>query len=132
MKRIHNGPPASDHFKNLLPEHGETCVKCSWCEREHIAIDSCNMIDDFSCHYAENTKTLRQWAKDDPDTYILHEGVDFVHFYQLRGMHFVIACPCNGLRPYENFMWEEREMWMKYLALRKLSLQDDLATLDGI
>lgn len=132
MKRIFDGPPASDHFKNLLSTHSETCVTCSWCDREHIAIDSCNMIDGYSCHYSETTDTLKQWATDDPDGYILHHDADFVDYYKLRGMQFVVDCPCNGLRPYENFMWEEREMWMKYLALRKLSLQADLDSLQGI
>lgn len=132
MKRILTGPPASEQFKGLLDRHGETCVECSYCHREHIAIDSSNMIDGFSCHYCEMTITLEQWAKDDPDTYILHKDVGFVPYYILRGMQFVKGCPCNGLRAYEDFMWEEREMWMSYLALRKLSLQADLKTLDGI
>ena len=132
MHRQAKGPPASNHFKNLLSTGGATRVTCSYCAREHVAIDSCNMIDGYSTHFCETTDTIRQWAKDQPDTYILHEDVDFVNYYSLRGMDFVVDCPCNGLRPYEDFMWEEREMWMKYLALRKLSLQADLDSLQGI
>lgn len=132
MKKKYTGEKVSDAFVNSLTGGGATCVTCSYCDREHIAIDSSNIFDGFITSICETVSDVMENAQKTPDDYVIVREVDFVHFVELDGMTFPDDCPCNGLARYEKFIWDNRERWFAYYAVRKLQLLDELSSLDFI
>lgn len=131
-KRIVEGPRASEAFIGILEGGGATTVTCSFCDREHIAIDSSNVIDGFVTSLCESVADIEASAKADPDSYVIVRDVDFIHYSMINGMAYPDDCPCNGLAPYEKFIWENRERWFSYYAIRKLQILDDLESLSCV
>lgn len=137
-KRVYDGPPASAAFKGAVEGGGDTAVTCSWCEREHIAIDSsnngesedCDPAKDYIFAYDMMKPDVIKMALSDPDTYILVEDVDFIHYAEIDGTVIPDDCPCNGLGRFETFIWGEIGMIKRYLAIKKLSLAADMNKCD--
>jgi hypothetical protein len=132
MKKKYTGPLVSDAFRNTLVGGGATAVTCSYCDREHIAIDSSNIYDNYVSHLDEKVEDIERKAAEDPDTYVIVRDVDFIHYVDINGMDFPDDCPCNGLARYEEFIWDNRERWFSYYAVRKLQIMDELASLDPV
>jgi hypothetical protein len=132
MKRKYDGPKVSDAFVNSLSGGGATAINCSYCDREHIAIDSSNIHDEYVCHLDETVPDLEKMAAEDPDSYIIVRDVDCIHYVMINEMAFPDDCPCNGLARYEEFIWDNRDRWFSYYAVRKLQLMDQLKSLDCV
>lgn len=61
-------------------------------------------------------EALQRDAKAHPDKYI---ACTFTPTYStLQGRTFVHGCQCNGMRPYEDFIWAHRHGIAKYLRAR--------------
>lgn len=141
MKRKYTGEPVSSSFKAAVEGGGATCVTCGFCDREHVAIDSDNHglsnltdgVDETQGQYVFHHDCMRdeiiENAKKDPDGWILVEDVDFIHYSMIGGVAIPDDCPCNGLARYEHFIRDELEMIKRYVAIKKLSLQEEIDNL---
>lgn len=61
---------------------------------------------------------LREKSKTDADT--ISSGASYA---DCNGQTFVIDCPCNGLRKYEDFLWQHRRQIAGYLSTRSATLK---------
>lgn len=86
-----------------------------FCGREFYCPESRDLDDeDRAGMYAE----IEQRNKTRPDKTVVWTEYDSVHFYEMDGKIFVTGCECNGLRKYENWIWENRNMIRGYLKRR--------------
>lgn len=131
-KKTYTGFQGTEAFRNSLEGGGGVVVTCSYCDREHVAIDSRDIQDGFITQICETVAKIRSDAMAAPDDWVLVEDVDTIHYVYLDGMVFPDDCPCNGLARYEKFVWEHRDRWFSYYAIRKLQLIEELNTLDCV
>lgn len=123
MRKKVIGLPASQTFLSVLTGGGAPSVTCGYCGREHIAVN--NQIydgDDDTRSYIDRAKANKQMADD----WVLVTEYDAVGYYCIDDMIIPEDCPCNSLGFYERFMWNNRELWKQYMAMRKLHLQADI------
>ena len=113
--------PPSDMFIDSLDEVGFHSMEreCEWCGRLHLCPDAEADSDDWHQYCLES-------QQETPDSVILHFGCDSVTARILNGTSFVLGCPCNGLRRYEQFIWEHKNTIRKYLKAR-IELEHRLA-----
>jgi len=102
---------------------GSHYMVCGNCGRTHYCPDSVAVGDDGSDTDEDDVyKNYLQEAlldqKNDPDGVVIHHGVDFVATKDLRGIAFVLECPCNGLTKYEEFIWDNKDPIRRYLKAR--------------
>lgn len=115
---IAGDPPSKEFIASLGAGVGSPHLSCGFCGREHYCPDS------FAI--SEEEKTNAAYLHEvDPDGAILHHSVDSVSGNILNGIEFVLECPCNGLRLYEDFMWNERETIIKYIKARSQRLAEE-------
>lgn len=94
-------------------------MECEWCGRRHFCPEvSWGWTDED----AEDVKNFKEYAESEyernPEGTVLHYDSDAVSGVLVNGINFVLCCPCNGLRKYEVFIWEHRNMIRKYLKDR--------------
>ena len=56
--------------------------------------------------------------KKDPEGVVINYEDDFIFCKDIDGRTFVVDCPCNGLRKYEDFIWDNRDAIREYLKVR--------------
>jgi Zn finger protein HypA/HybF involved in hydrogenase expression len=100
--------PPSKLFVDAVTHSGSCEELCELCGR------TCFEADEFS-HDEGRLDELRELEKKEPDKYV---EVDQVRWGDLDGKHVVTTCPCNGLRPYENFIWNNRHIIAKFVQQR--------------
>ena len=101
--------PSNTFISSLSDTYGKSEIRCD-CGKNHIAYENCD--DDSYRDYISAEKD------SDPDNVIIHHNDDFIHGTIIAGRTFVIGCQCNGLKRYENFIWETRDTIRKYLKNR--------------
>jgi hypothetical protein len=137
-RRHYDGPPPSQEFTSALQSGGGTQVTCSWCDREHYAIDNNSMTgrwDDLQEGdevFDGGRIEVMQLAKEDPDGYVLHYDCDAVYYSEMDSQVFPDECPCNGLRKYENFFWANRQVFKKYMDNMTVKLAKDMESIANI
>lgn len=115
---IEGDPPSKEFINSLGAGVGSPRLACGFCGREHYCPDSPGISDE--------EKTSATYLHEvDPDGVILHHNVDSVSANILNGIEFVVECPCNGLRLYEDFMWNERETIIKYIKAKSQRLAEE-------
>lgn len=107
----------SEFFERAITDGGSIVMDCGWCGRTHF--EDSERAGDWSDGELDR---LRENVKEKPDKYVACE-------YSVMGGHvegkmFVIGCPCNSVRPYENFIWNHRGIIAKYLHSRTLAERD--------
>lgn len=112
----------SDEFFDALHHDGSICRDCQ-CGRTHFA----SWEGGFEPGELEE---LRAKAEQQPDKYIEHsnDGISIAH---LNGKEFVYECPCEGLVPYEKFVWNHREEILDYLTARHKRQLETLKTFNS-
>lgn len=100
----------SDQFFDALAHDGSVCRECQ-CGRTHFA------SWDKACFEPGELEELLVKAEQEPDKYIEHTDTS-VAVAHLSGKEFVYECPCEGLVPYEKFVWSHREEILAYLTAR--------------
>lgn len=103
--------PSDTFISSLENKGGQSAVTCN-CGKRHIAYMGCGNEEEYF-EYIESEAPLDKTVE-------IHYNDSFVHFTLLAGRTFVIGCGCNGLKNYENFIWEERNTIQKYLKNRIL------------
>jgi hypothetical protein len=97
----------SEHFERAVCDNNSAVVYCM-CGRVHFSPSS-GAIDE------DELKDFLRLAKRYPKRYFRCDDADTVHFGEIDGGMAVIGCRCNGLRPYEDFIWENRFVIARYL-----------------
>ena len=103
-------------FLNSITGGGSTEVTCN-CGRRHYAtkgFDYCDSQEDYEIAL----KTCLEEQKNDPDGVVIDYDDDCVYYKELGGQAFVVHCPCNGLRRYEDFIWGNRNSMREYYKFR--------------
>lgn len=115
----------SDMFLDSLSGYGlgSDQLTCEWCNREHLCPDTdYNHYNDDECTAEESKARYREYCEEElkksPDSIVLHYDCDSVSGHEMNGIFFVIGCPCNGLRRYEDFIWAHKDTIRNYLKVR--------------
>jgi hypothetical protein len=115
-------PPApSEHMENAFRCGGGIRFTCH-CGRTHFEDRECAGDWDNS-----ELEGLREAFHRDPDKTIA--CAYSVTYATINGREYVLGCPCNGLRVYEDFLWNHRRGIAEYLAARAVD-QKAAAELD--
>jgi len=107
----------SEWFKDAVIDSGSRVVTCDFCGRTYFAGDEPYEDDEL--------EILRKKAAAEPDKYI--EVCGYERWGMVNGNHAVGNCPCHGLRPYEDFIWDHRYMIVDYLVERAKAEAADAA-----
>ncbi len=112
--------PPSEDFVNAVTTGGGCVRDCDYCGR------TCFEDDESSYDWEPGElEGLRQRNKEDPNACA---SMDTVRTGVLAGIDFVTNCQCNGLRPYEDFIWGYRRTISDYIRKRtEGNLQDALS-----
>lgn len=106
--------PPSEYFERALTTGGSIVMDCDFCGRTHF--EDSEGAGDWDDGELEG---LRAKAIAQPDKY---HGCNYsVCGGDVNGKRFVIDCPCNGVRPFEDFIWSHGEMIARYLHDRSLA-----------
>lgn len=124
MKYATSADAPSDMFVDSLRGGGSHYMVCGCCGRTHYCPDSDNFyhndgdrLDEKDAYEFYLKEALAKQAAD-PDGVVIHYGVDCVSAKDLYGISFVLECPCNGLKKYENFIWDNKDSIRRYLKCR--------------
>lgn len=116
--------PSEMFLNSITSGGGSHYMVCGNCGRTHYCPESDNFYhndddreDEEDAYKYYLQEALEEQAKD-PDGVVIHYGVDFVETKDLRGVAFVLECPCNGLAKYEEFIWENKDPIRRYLETR--------------
>lgn len=112
---ISDNPP-SELFTKSLRGGGSSSVYCN-CGRTHYAPSNLYNSEDEEDYDTMLNECLRE-QRADPDGIVIDYENDFVRGYDIDGKTFVDGCPCNGLRKYEDWIWNNKDVIRDYLVLR--------------
>lgn len=102
----------SELMERVIRSGGSLVADCKLCGRTHFATMEANVYD------AGELEALRTKAKAEPDKYIEDPSYDSIPWGRIDGKQAVLGCPCNGLRHYEDFIWQNRHVILDYLERR--------------
>ena len=100
----------SAEFKQAITSMGSLVVICEFCGITHYS----SMEGDFEDGELE---LLEANHKENPDMYVDHLD-EYARCGYLEGKQYVIDCTCNKARPYEDFIWKNRDMIVTYLKAK--------------
>lgn len=116
--------PSDMFVDSICCGFGSYEMECGWCGRLHLCPDTTYDPPDYDLTDSNDSYSnrFRQYCLDEYENnkegVILHYGVDCVSGRSLCNINFVVDCPCNGLKRYEDFIWEERDSIRSYLKKR--------------
>ena len=105
---------ASEEFLNSLHSFGRPPeIICGYCDRHHIATS-----EEYNTNYSNSVEYGNLEFEKAPDKVVLHTDSDGVAIRHINNMSIVVDCPCNGLKAYEEFIWNEKDSIRTYLKDR--------------
>lgn len=111
-----NEKKPSKMFINSLTGGGASSIYCN-CGRMHYAPK--NLYDSNDEEDYENMlQSALAEQKKDPDGIVINYEDEFIYAKDIDGKTFVVDCPCNGLRRYEDWIWNNRNAIRDYLKHR--------------
>ncbi len=111
-----NEKKPSKMFFKTLKSSGSSSVHCN-CGRTHYA--PANLYDsDDENDYQNMIDSALEEQKKDPTGVVIDFDNEFIYAYTLDNKIFVENCPCNGLRKYEEWMWNNRQIFRDYIKSR--------------
>ena len=111
-----NQKKPSKMFVNSLHGGGGSQANCH-CGRVHYAPGNLRDSSDED-DYQNMLNSCLEEQRVDPEGVVIEYNDDFIHYKELNGILFVVDCPCNGLRRYEDFIWNNRDVFRDYLKIR--------------
>lgn len=108
----------SELFKQAVLHSGSCHISCELCDRTHFSTDT-----SFDWEEGE-LESLLEKAEAEPDMYINH-GNDSPSWGFFNDKQAVVDCPCNKLKGYEDFIWDNRHVIAKYLKARANEIRLD-------
>lgn len=112
-------PPSEEFIEAFRDNTAGLVRECGFCGRLYFGTNGDYEKGEREGYEAE--------AKKNPDKFIAVE--DFSRVMTLSGKEWVLDCPCNAARPYEDFIWANRHQIVKYLQNRNLQHLDDATRL---
>ena len=106
----------SKMFLKSLTGGGASSIYCN-CGRQHYAPNNLYNSDDEDDYTAMLNDALAEQKKHGDGVIIDYEN-DFIRAHDIDGKTFVEDCPCNGLRKYEDWIWNNRQIIRDYVKLR--------------
>jgi hypothetical protein len=104
--------PPSEMFQDVVCDSGAPSMDCELCGRTHFCTGEVSDEPD------DEIERLRKLATKDPERYCEDADNDGLSFGTIEGMQAVYGCPCNKLNRYEDFIWNHRELIVKYISRR--------------
>lgn len=121
MKYLISDKKPSKMFLRSLKGGGSHDAYCS-CGRQHYCPDSNSLYDgdggDDEGDRIQYLANALQEKEKDPEGVVIHYDEDFVATKDIDGKTFVEECPCNDLRRYEEWVWNNRDIIREYLCSR--------------
>lgn len=111
-----NEKKPSRMFLKALRGGGSSSVNCN-CGRTHYAPSNLYDSDDEE-DYDNMLKDCLEEQRKDPDGVVIDYENDFIEAKDIDSKTFVVDCPCNGLRRYEEWIWNNRDTIRDYLKIR--------------
>lgn len=115
--------PPDEEFENAFSANSSGCRERCECGRE--------LFDgsDNGWSWGEGElETLRKLAAEQPDNYV--ELGYACSRAIINGRTFVLGCPCNGLRPYQDFITTHGPQIAKYLNFLSRMMREQAATVE--
>lgn len=109
-------------IEDLVCFGGTPSGDCQLCGRCHFAGGS------ESCEEPEELDRLRKLAQEQPEKYIESED-DSLGLGWIDGHQIIWGCPCKKVERYEQFIWDNRELIVKYIAGRNAAIAAEAAKL---
>ena len=106
----------SEFFIDALNGGGSSSVYCA-CGRQHYAPENLLASSDED-DYKSMLEDVTEEKRKDPDGVVIHTDTDFVYAKDIDNRTFVVDCPCNGLRKYEDWIWNNKDVIRDYLKDR--------------
>ena len=106
----------SEMFIRALEGGGSSSIYCN-CGRTHYAPSNLYDSDDEN-DYTDMLNDALAEQKKDPEGVVINYEDDFVYAKEIDGKTFVVDCPCNGLRRYEDWIWNNRNSIRDYIKFR--------------
>lgn len=116
MKYATSEKKPSRMFVDSLKGGGASSIYCN-CGRMHYAPSNLYDSDDEDDYTGMLNSALEEQKKD-PEGVVINYEDDFIFAKNIDGKTFVVDCPCNSLRRYEEFMWANRDAFREYLVKR--------------
>lgn len=110
----------SRDFRNAFVGGGSYCSVDCKCGITHFVLKGCWASGDYEDGEYEN---LLEMQKEDPDKVISH--TDTIDFGYIGNECFVIGCPCNSLKRYEDWLLQNRHWIVNYFNYRASSLKSE-------
>lgn len=98
--------PSEEFYRAFRSNHGSIIMDCQ-CGRVHF-----NYMDSF-CFESGELEELERKQQEKPDKYFAHDYT--ITSYIISGHEFVIGCPCNYGRKYEDFINDNAIAIAEYL-----------------
>lgn len=109
--------PCSEEFIEAIREGiGSITGTCEFC--------GVTYFDGDGHHFNEGEfEGLQKAAKEHPDLYVEWDGG--VSLARIDGIQYIVDCPCNGPRRFEDWIWARRSMIARYLKARAATILKD-------
>ena len=118
--------PPSKEFVDAIRHAGSLVITCEFCDRTYFCTWG-------NGDYEEGElEELREQAKKEPDKYIEVTDDDAASWGYIDGRQFVVGCPCNSARKYEDWILSHRYGIAAYFKNRAQRLKRDLEQEVGI
>ena len=121
MKYATSEKKPSNMFLSVLPGGGSHDAYCN-CGRQHYCPNSSSLYDgEEGIDEGDRVQYLAnalEEKEEDPDGVVIHYNYDFVSTKDIDNKTFVEECPCNGIRRYEEWMWNNRDIFRDYIVKR--------------
>ena len=108
--------PSEMFIRALSGGGGSSSINCN-CGRTHYAPSNLYHSEDES-DYNDMLNDALAEQKNDPEGVVINLEDDFVYAKDIDNKTFVVDCPCNGLRRYEDWIWNNRNPIRDYIKLR--------------
>ncbi|HAR46965.1 MAG TPA: hypothetical protein DCS05_12610 [Nitrospiraceae bacterium] len=103
----------SKEFLAALSMGGALVAECV-CGHTHFATNH-----EGQGHYDKGElNRLLSLAEADPKRYTEHADCDSVYVAYIRGVNYVVDCPCGRLLYAEKFAWDMKNAFLQYYRLR--------------
>lgn len=118
--------PPSKEFEDSIRHAGSLVTTCEFCGRTYFCTWE---HGDYEKGELEELRTL---AKKEPNKYIEITDANAQSWGYIDGKQFVIGCPCNSARKYEDWILEHRYLIADYFKDRAERLKKKLEHEVGI
>lgn len=120
-KPIYRTEPPSELFIEIFDDGGQLQKECL-CGRQHIATWDLEEPEELSEEAQKDPErnelgSWRKWIEKTKQEGIEHE-YSSLHWIEVGGRTWVVHCPCNYARMWEDLFWRERFPIAQYLEAR--------------